>query len=254
MRWRWLPLILALSLVIAGCALRAQKPPVTERDIVEETTPEPTDPKTGKPQQPVDDGDLTKWLDDQAQPRIQERPLPPEPPEKPDPPLPPEPREPEPLPDEGPLERVDPEREHRALGGEGASSRRQAALSLTREGRTLLESGKPYLAEKRFERALSIDPQSGQAYLGLAELRFTEKKWAQAADLATKAALRLPKEPYFRSRAHVLAAKAMINDDRPRAAHLQVMLALEADAANREARILRVRLERFLGIVSPKEN
>jgi len=268
-RWRWLPWFLASLLVLAASAC-AKPPVVTERELVEESTPEPTDPKVAAAQQPPDDADLSRWLDQQTQPLLEERTLPDEspaaptePPEAPEsldpsPPTPDEDRGPaadaDVMPNEGPLGSVDTGRETTALGGAGEGARRKAALSLTREGRDFLAEGNAYLAEKRFEKALSIDPQSGMAFLGLAELRFGEEKWSQAADLATKAALRMTKEAYFRSRAHLLAAKAMVNDRRPQAALQQARLAIQADPNNREAGILRVRLERFLGVESPQEN
>ncbi|MDP8224730.1 MAG: tetratricopeptide repeat protein [Candidatus Lernaella stagnicola] len=245
--------IVVLTLVFGGaaCTVKRTGANIGEADLDDEATPQPADPKTATPATPSFEDPLARiFEDDTRDPEIDERDLPVDPDPIPDvaPPMR------EPLSEQGPLATVDPHRERSALNGHGGTSQRKAALALTRDGRSLLQQGNNYLAEKRFERALSIDPQSGQAYLGLAEVRFQEKKWGQAADLATKAALRLRKENYFRSRAHLLAAKAMINTDRPGGAYKQVQLALKVDPDNREAALLKYRLEKHLGIQAPLTN
>ena len=75
----------------------------------------------------------------------------------------------------------------RALAG-GGTSKAKAALALAREGRRLLQQGNLSLAERRFEKALSVDASCGQAYLGMAELRYEQGDWQQATALASKAA------------------------------------------------------------------
>jgi tetratricopeptide (TPR) repeat protein len=97
----------------------------------------------------------------------------------------------------------------------GATTRRRAAIALIIEGHDLQAQDNAYLAEKRFERAVSVDPSCGEAYLALAELRFGQQQWEQAADLSTKAALRLGRDNYFLARAHLVAAKALVNGEQP---------------------------------------
>lgn len=133
-------------------------------------------------------------------------------------------------------------------GGRAATTRRRAAISLTIEGHDLLAQNNIYLAEKRFERAVSIDPSCGEAYLALAELRFVHQQWRQATDLATKAALRLARDNYFLARAHLVAAKALVNDEQPDRALAQIDLALAADPSNAESRHLQQELIDYLGV------
>jgi tetratricopeptide (TPR) repeat protein len=255
MNHRSLPILivlLALVLATSACAMRRVQPPIVDPDGDVEATPEPVDPKVGSGDRMSDEEMLARLQAEQRRkPEITERDITPDTPPAVD--VPP-PSPPEPLEEQGPLAGADRGRREEALAGSGASSRNKAALAMTREGVALLEDGNDYLAEKRFESALSIDPQCGQAYLGLAELRFEQKKWDQSADLATKAALRLRGNAYFRARAHMVAAKSMINLDRPRAAYKQVESALEADPGNNEAKVLRFRLSRHLGIAPSADN
>jgi hypothetical protein len=151
------------------------------------------------------------------------------------------------VPRQGPLSQVSSSQMDKALSGAGGP-KAKAALALTREGRQQMAENNAFLAEKRFEKALSVDPSCGQAYLGLAELRYSQEKWQQAAALASKAALRLNKQPYFLARAHVVAARALINGDRAQAGYQQVLKAVAADPDNEEARLLKISLEANLGI------
>jgi tetratricopeptide (TPR) repeat protein len=84
--------------------------------------------------------------------------------------------------------------------------------------------------------------------LGLAEVRFAQEKWQQAGAMATRAALHLSKSSYFLARAHLVAARAFINADRPDAALQQLRKAVEADPDNEEARLLKISLEAHLGV------
>ncbi len=151
------------------------------------------------------------------------------------------------LPHQGPLGGADPTLLGQALAEPGGP-RSRAALALTREGRQLLSEGNFFLAQKRFEKALSVDASNGQAMLGLAEVHYAQEQWQQAATMATKAALHLGKQPYFLSRAHLIAARAFINGERPDAAYQQAQKAVAADPENEEARLLRISLEAHLGI------
>jgi len=129
----------------------------------------------------------------------------------------------------------------------GATTRRRAAIALIIEGHDLQAQDNAYLAEKRFERAVSVDPSCGEAYLALAELRFGQQQWEQAADLSTKAALRLGRDNYFLARAHLVAAKALVNGEQPAKALAQVEQALAAEPGNGEALRLQRELQAYLG-------
>lgn len=250
-------LLIFLLGVTSGCALQFRQQDITETDITdEETTPEPPSDDFAplEPSEPAEPSeDITDFLDDE----MGEEPLPPEPPAPPEPEpdpeigLPPPPVDDWPPPSldhQGPLDPPETSRINAALAPNGASSRQRAALALTAEGRELAATSNIYLAEKRFERALSVDPSCGQAYLALAELRFDQERWREASDLATKAALRLSSDAYFLSRAHLLAAKAYVNDNNLRQAYQQILFAVEADPGNLHAQQLRLRLERRLGV------
>ena len=113
--------------------------------------------------------------------------------------------------------------------GLAKNAQKKAALSLAREGQELLR-------QKQFD---------------LAERRFAQGRWAEAADLASTATLRLRGDGYFLSRAHLLAARALVNNHQASAAYGQVQSALVADPNNREAAVLARQLESYLGPAIP---
>jgi len=245
-------MLLICGLLILGCATPQTGPTAAEElPPPEKATPPPAAaaPPAAKPVPPPDDPELEKELakileNEREQPRVEERELPVE--------VIPEtvPAPPPPLEKQGPLAQADPTRLSAALSGEGAGGRRRAALALLREGRQLAAEGNDYLAEQRFERALSVDPQCGQAYLALAELRFAQQRWDQAANLGSKAVRRLQGENYFLSRAHLLIAKSFVNNGRASTAYRYAQDAVTADPDNQEARQLLRELEARLGIPS----
>jgi tetratricopeptide (TPR) repeat protein len=260
-----LAVLLLLTAALFGCAARSLGPAIAERDLTneEDATPTPA-PPTGEEdsgedelakllqkemKQPFNNGSevkkpkTTEPADEEKTDGIRERDLPIESAPEPAPA-----RQIEPMQRQGPLDKPLASEQESALAGAGGSSRTKAALSLAREGRQMIEKKDYYLAEKRFERALSIDSGCGQAYLGLAELRFAGGQWDQAADLATKAALRLGKQSYFLTRAHLLAAKSFANGGRLQSAYAQVQKALAVDENNSEAKALKYELEARLGV------
>jgi tetratricopeptide (TPR) repeat protein len=268
----WLIAVLVLwTAVIAGCAARSLGPDIAERDLNNEEQATPT-PEPAAAADAESEDALARLLQKEMKQPFekgsgQQKPAKPEKPEKPEttadepadqiserdlpdePAAPPAPeRQSEPLARQGPLERPDNREMEAAMVGTSGTSRVKAALSLAREGRQLVDKKDYYLAEKRFERALSIDSGCGQAYLGLAELRFSQDQWDQAADLATKAALRLGKQSYFLSRAYLLAAKSFTNTGKLQPAYVQVQKALAVDENNAEANALKLELEARLGV------
>lgn len=250
----WCGLLLCL-LLIGGCATVKTAPTVAKEPPPETATEPPASvaPSAEAPVLPPRDRELEKELKqilegESRPPEVQERELPveviPEPA-----PVPPSPME-----KQSPMSAADPDRLNAALSGEGAGGKRKAALALLREGRKLAAEGNDYLAESRFERALSVDPQCGQAYLALAELRFAQQKWDQAANLGSKAVRRLQGESYFLSRAHLLIAKSFVNTGRTSTAYNYARDAVAADPSNQEALRLLRELDARLGTPSREKD
>jgi hypothetical protein len=251
----------AVAAVVCGCAPKAIDAHITERPL----QPEDID----QTPQPAKDDDVLAALREEdskraakngrraandkgpkpeATDKMGDRPRDEE--DEPDVGEPAAPVEPQPrlaLPRQGPLSTVDSGRLDKSTAG-GGSARAKAALALVREGRQLMAQGNLFLAEKRLEKALSLDASCGPAYLALAEVRYAQENWEQAAALSSKAALRLEQQTYFLSRAYLVGARSLINAERPEAAYSQVKKALAADPSNNEARLLKISLEAHLGI------
>ncbi len=280
MGWRCLVVTVLLLGVWVGCAVQTQGRGISERDIDdEEHTPVQATPRAedGQPSS-LEQEDLNDYLNQQEQNRHRRPNASPTPPVRnrdhvPEPHTPdprnPTPRPPVPTPTPVPPSVSQPSRPALAnlplqpplpapdnsrwqtASGLAKNAQKKAALALVREGQDLLRQKKFDLAERRFEKAISLDPSCGYAYLGLAERRFAQGRWAEAADLASTATLRLRGDGYFLSRAHLLAARALVNNHQASAAYGQVQSALVADPNNREAAALARQLESYLGPAIP---
>ncbi|HPQ70311.1 MAG TPA: hypothetical protein PKW95_14375 [bacterium] len=250
----WLTIGLLAVAILSGCTIQLRPDRQVEPEPPAEATPAPEDDTSddfAPTQPPVDNGpdELDQFLaDESARDQVDETNIVEDPPVEPEP----EPEPPAlvernitPMPSQEALAPLDAGRLQ--AGGRASTTRRRAAIALIIEGHDLQAQDNAYLAEKRFERAMSVDPSCGEAYLALAELRFTQQQWGQAADLSTKAALRLGRDNYFLARAHLVAAKALVNDEQPAKALAQVEQALAAEPGNGEALRLQQELQAYLG-------
>lgn len=131
----------------------------------------------------------------------------------------------------------DRERHHR--------SNRKAAIELTHQGVTALDSGKVDLAITKFQKAISVDSKFGHAYFYFARARFAQKDWDQVIALTDKAILLLTGDKVFQSRAHLLQAQAYSN----RKLYIQALSACEKainiDSSNVPAKLLKTRLQKL---------
>lgn len=78
--------------------------------------------------------------------------------------------------------------------------RATASLQLTRQGRELLESGRPDDAISMLERAVGIGPTNGQNYYYLAEAWIQKGDPAQAEEFNRLAAIYLEADPEWMAR------------------------------------------------------
>lgn len=258
-----------LAMLWTGCAVRTRQGGITERSIQDEGTPTPTpapgiDQPSNADQRGLDDFLHGQEQNSRQRPQATPTPRPaeprhprertpdPRPPEATPEPLVPEapptvrPVPPAAVPLQLPLTSPDANRWRTALSL-ATTAQKKAALGLAREGHELLRKRQYDLAERRFEKAISLDPSCGYAYLGLAERRFIQGRWAEAADLATTATLRLRGDAYFLSRAYLVAARALVNNGQTTNAYGQAQAALVADPDNRDAAALMRLLEESLG-------
>ena len=118
----------------------------------------------------------------------------------------------------------------------------KAALALTEKGRQALATGKIELAISKFQNAISVDSKCGHAYFYFARARFEQNDWDQVVALADKGALHLSKDTVFLSRAQLLKAQALANQKRYLPALAACESAIDADATNVQAKLLRSRI------------
>lgn len=123
------------------------------------------------------------------------------------------------------------------------SSNRKAALELTNQGMVALESLKIELAIAKFQKAISVDPNSGVSYFYFARARFVQKDWDQVIGLSDKATDLLTKHHVYLSRAFLLKAQALANQKRYAPALAACEQAIDADSTNVQAKLLKNRIK-----------
>lgn len=80
--------------------------------------------------------------------------------------------------------------------------RDNAAMQLTREGRSFLEAGKPDNAIRLFERAIGLSPNNGECYYYLAEAWLAKGEPSEAREFNSLAADYLKDDPAWTERLH----------------------------------------------------
>lgn len=78
--------------------------------------------------------------------------------------------------------------------------RENAAMQLTREGRSLLAAGKPDNAIRLFERAIGLDPNYGECYYYLAEAWLAKGVLSEAREFNNLAVDYLKEDPAWTER------------------------------------------------------
>ena len=112
-----------------------------------------------------------------------------------------------------------------------------AALRLIEDGRQNLRQGQYDVALERFERSLSLDPNSPYAYYFLARLHFTTQRYDQAVTFAGRAvALGSKLDPGWLGRAYELQGAAFEAVGRYPDARTAYRNATRADPLNAAAR------------------